>query len=172
MKSILLACSAICLLAGFGFLGCKSDTSGGVSASNDESPPVVSEAAITAADSRFDERLFRAAQRGSRAVVSSRLDDGVAINAPNPENGWTALHAAAYNGHKKLVAYLLTRGASPNTQDHDGNTPLHLAASLGHDDTTVALIGVTDLRLRNKAGKTPREVSNPRLTGFFPSNEP
>ena len=116
----------------------------------------------------FDADLYRSAEVGNRSGVQYRLDAGADINAANPANGWTALHAAAYNGHKKLVAYLLTRGANANAPDKDGNTPLHLAASQSHGDTTAALMGATDQTRRNSAGKTPREVANPKVAFYFP----
>jgi len=115
----------------------------------------------------FDAEMYHFAETGRRNAVEFRLDAGSAINQQNPQNGWTTLHAAAYNGHKKLVAYLLTRGADPDIQDKHGDTPLHLAASRGHADTTAALVGSTDLSKKNAEGKTARDVANPKVLPFF-----
>ncbi len=122
----------------------------------------------SASEPGYDKELYRAAERGNRTIVEERLRAGADLNAPNPARGWTPLHAAAYNGHKKLVAYMLTSGANPNAQDADGNTPLHLAAGRGHADTTAALMGASDLSLRNHAGKSAREVASPSVLVYFP----
>lgn len=127
--------------------------------------PIVTPAAN---ETSYDAQLYRAAERGNRAVVGERLHAGADLNAPNPVQGWTALHAAAYNGHKKLVAYMLTNGANANAQDNDGNTPLHLAAGRGHADTTAALMGASNLSLRNHAGKAARDVASPSVLVYFP----
>ncbi|KAL2365759.1 hypothetical protein RJZ56_001360 [Blastomyces dermatitidis] len=47
-------------------------------------------------------------------------------------SGQTLLHYAASLGLTRFVAGLLARGANPNVQDNNGNSPLHLAALSGH----------------------------------------
>ncbi|EGC43438.1 ankyrin repeat protein [Histoplasma capsulatum var. duboisii H88] len=47
-------------------------------------------------------------------------------------SGQTLLHYAASLGLIRFVAGLLARGANPNVQDNNGNSPLHLAALSGH----------------------------------------
>ncbi|XP_042457321.1 calmodulin-binding transcription activator 4-like [Zingiber officinale] len=65
------------------------------------------------------------------------LEHGVGINFRD-ENGWTALHWAAYCGREKMVAALLAAGASaelvtdPTAQDPVGKTPGFLASARGH----------------------------------------
>lgn len=46
--------------------------------------------------------------------------------------GQTLLHYASSLGLTRFVAGLLARGANPNVQDNNGNTPIHLAAISGH----------------------------------------
>ncbi|EAS31394.3 membrane-tethered transcription factor [Coccidioides immitis RS] len=46
--------------------------------------------------------------------------------------GQTLLHFAASLGLTRFAAGLLARGANPDVQDNNGNTPLHLAAISGH----------------------------------------
>jgi len=43
------------------------------------------------------------------------------------EDGWTALHIAAYNCHIKCCGALIAAGASLDAEDNVGNTPLMLA---------------------------------------------
>lgn len=140
--------------------GSRSDEVAG-----DAEAPIVK---ASTSEAGYDKELYRAAERGNRTIVGERLRAGADLNAPNPVRGWTPLHAAAYNGHKKLVAYMLTNGANPNAQDADGNTPLHLAAGRGHADTTAALMGASDLSLRNYTGKSAREVASPSVLVYFP----
>jgi ankyrin repeat protein len=136
---------------------------------NPETPPARSADAPTSpAGPKFDAELYAAAEHGNRSGVEYRLNEGADVNAPNPKNGWTPMHVAAYMGHKKLVAFLLTRGGNPNAQDFEGNTPLHLAASRAHNDTTATLIPQTDQTLRNKSGKTAREAADRRVLMYFP----
>ena len=43
-------------------------------------------------------------------------------------------------GHRKLVQFLLNRGADPNAVDYGDITPLHIAAECGHLNITKILI--------------------------------
>ena len=42
-------------------------------------------------------------------------------------NGWTALHHAAYNGKEAMVEQLLRAKANPDAVDNDGDTAARLA---------------------------------------------
>ena len=44
------------------------------------------------------------------------------------------------SGHKKLVQFLLNRGADPNAVDYGDITPLHIAAEVGHFEITKILL--------------------------------
>ena len=52
------------------------------------------------------------------------------------QNGETALHIAAAQGHEEIVSYLLARGADPYIRNHDGILPKRLSQEFGHDDIT------------------------------------
>ncbi|KFG41668.1 ankyrin repeat-containing protein, partial [Toxoplasma gondii p89] len=52
----------------------------------------------------------------------------------------TALHLAAFEGHRDLVRLLLRCGASPKVGAQDGLTPLHFAAQKGHAETVEMLL--------------------------------
>jgi ankyrin repeat protein len=56
------------------------------------------------------------------------------------DEGRTALHHAAMDGHAETVARLLADGADPSVPDDDGWTPLHAAAAAHHADVCVALL--------------------------------
>jgi len=48
------------------------------------------------------------------------------VNAAS-KTGWTALHVAAFYGHIKCCGVLIAAGASLDTRDNDGYTPLMIA---------------------------------------------
>ncbi|KAE8379710.1 ankyrin [Aspergillus bertholletiae] len=56
-----------------------------------------------------------------------------------PQERLTALHEAALEGNKDVVAYLLERGANRNLQNVSGETPLTLAQTNGHRDVVELL---------------------------------
>ncbi|KAL2081407.1 hypothetical protein ACEWY4_023260 [Coilia grayii] len=64
--------------------------------------------------------------------VRALLDTGVSVNRTDPSNGRTLLASAAHAGSADVAALLLCRGADPLLRDHQGQTPLTLAARQGH----------------------------------------
>ena len=60
------------------------------------------------------------------------------------ENGWTSLTCAVAFNWPVVASVLIKHGANTNNADTDGDTPLHLAASLG-------LVGLTQLLLSSGA---------------------
>src|SRR5581483_371282 len=67
----------------------------------------------------------------TNAVLAALRAHPDAINATN-EDGWTALHTAAFSGKTKPAKVLLEHGASPDLTDPDGERPLSLAAANGY----------------------------------------
>ncbi|XVE89333.1 hypothetical protein DITRI_Ditri19aG0193600 [Diplodiscus trichospermus] len=66
------------------------------------------------------------------------------------------VNCAAYHGDLYQLKSLIRAGADPNKTDYDGRSPLHLAASKGHEDIAIFLIqhGI-DINLKDKFGNTP-----------------
>ena len=56
------------------------------------------------------------------------------------QEGQTALHIAARQGHVPNVELLLDHGASPNAATKDLYTPLHIAAREGHMEVAKVLL--------------------------------
>ncbi|XP_062150835.1 potassium channel SKOR-like [Alnus glutinosa] len=66
------------------------------------------------------------------------------------------VNSAAYHGDLYQLKGLIRTGADPNKTDYDGRSPLHLAASRGHEDVALFLVqeGV-DINIRDNFGNTP-----------------
>ncbi|XP_067142958.1 ankyrin repeat domain-containing protein 6-like [Centruroides vittatus] len=84
------------------------------------------------------ERLRQAAIAGQPDRVKEYCRLGVAIEPD--EEGRTALHLAAANGHVDIVKILLHYGAKVNTADVAGYTPLHQASTEGHVEVVRLLL--------------------------------
>ena len=68
-----------------------------------------------------------AANDGHIEGVKQHLAAGTDVNAAD-ENGWTALHQAAFKGRKEIAELLIAKGADVNAKDStDGGTPLDMA---------------------------------------------
>ncbi|KAF9443993.1 ankyrin [Macrolepiota fuliginosa MF-IS2] len=88
------------------------------------------------------------------------------------ENGNTALHMAAGNGHEDVLDYLLpiTPPSLLSTQNNSGSTPLHWAALNSHLLTVQKLVqfpggpGVDLIDMKNAAGRSP--LAEAEMTGW------
>lgn len=74
-----------------------------------------------------------------------RLDKVVAALAFHPDvnrrgvGGYTALHAAAENGHLDVIRFLVEQGAELSPRVESGETPLDLAVSAGQQQAVQLL---------------------------------
>ena len=75
------------------------------------------------------------------------------INMCCPRNGNSAIHIASQNGHIDLVKQLIAGGASLDTKNGKGNTPLHMAKAYDYFWTARVLVeaGATE-SLQNDDG--------------------
>ena len=97
--------------------------------------------------------LWEVVAAGDLSAIKDALDDGVDLNAQDPQFGSTPLSWAALMGHTEVVTLLLERGADVNAQNRDGATPLHSAAFLGRTETVKLLLEKgADPKLRNNTG--------------------
>jgi hypothetical protein len=75
--------------------------------------------------------LMLAAWRKQLPALEWLLAQGAAVN--RPERHWSALHYAAFAGHRELVEPLLAAGADINARSTNGSTVLMMAAREGHE---------------------------------------
>ena len=82
--------------------------------------------------------LLQAAYRGRTRVVAALLDAGAGVNQWSRAH-WTALMAAAWEGHLETAKLLLSRGANPALKNAEGRTAADLAEGEGHKAVAAAL---------------------------------
>jgi hypothetical protein len=100
-----------------------------------------------------DISIHVAANDGHIEGVKQHLAAGTDVNAAD-ENGWTALHQAAFKGRKEIAELLIAKGADVNAKkwggDYTGDTPLDTAIRRKHPE-------IADL-LRKHGDKTGEEL--------------
>lgn len=91
----------------------------------------------------FEEKLRESACTGDIESIRKLIEiQNIDVNAQNRMNGWTALHWAAKRNHRTVVAYLLSKGATPNLPNKEGEYPANICSDadirgmLGAGDTT------------------------------------
>ncbi len=103
--------------------------------------------------------VFEAAALGRLGEVERLLADAPGLATAWSEDGFTALHFAAFFGGGGPVARALMRaGADANAQSRNEMAvmPLHSAAAGGHDDVVAELLAAGgDANTRQRGGYTP-----------------
>ncbi|ETK74426.1 hypothetical protein L915_18768 [Phytophthora nicotianae] len=72
--------------------------------------------------------LCAAALWGNDAMVAYLLDKGADVSARNEGTGWTALHAASFQEHGKVVRILLGHKGDPKMVDAEGRRAVDYAS--------------------------------------------
>lgn len=107
--------------------------------------------------------LFRACEEGNfenaRRLLEPPEEEEAGVGAPQvpvdctDDDGNSALQFAAGNGHEQLVRFLLMKGASVDSRNHYGWTPLMQAGRFGHLDVAQVLLeNGADANAANKLG--------------------
>lgn len=84
--------------------------------------------------------LFPASQ-GNSEMVEMILAAKPSAARARCEDGDTALHAAAGQGHLRIVKALVAAGADVRATTKEGKTPLSMALQSGHSEVAAALRG-------------------------------
>lgn len=117
-------------------------------------------------------KIFEALKNGDTAAISKaiRESDGTRMSissfatvSTNLEDT-TILHLAIQCAEQQVIEYVLSDGAGTidvNAKDRDGNTALHLAASLGRGPVVRLLLGQPGINdsLPNYAGRLPLDLA-------------
>mmetsp|Transcript_5739 Transcript_5739/g.17271 ORF Transcript_5739/g.17271 Transcript_5739/m.17271 type:complete len:857 (-) Transcript_5739:659-3229(-) len=74
------------------------------------------------------------------ALLEAKLESVAAILEAPDENGFTALHLAAWFGHLEICAQLLAAGATVDCRSAAGETPLQLAVCRSHCEVAELLL--------------------------------
>ena len=113
---------------------------------------------IDVRDDHNDTSLHLAAFEAKTEVVAVFIQEfGCNVDVQG-HVGRSVLHSACEGGDVALVRTLIRRykASSVNVQDDTGNTPLHLAASVGNEDVAVALVREfsCNLDFKGQAGRS------------------
>ena len=80
----------------------------------------------------LDVLVCNACTLGRLAAVEKIVAAGGNVNSVHADNGFTPIHAAAQEGHFRVIAALIGHGALVNARCNDGATPIYLCAQYGH----------------------------------------
>jgi ankyrin repeat protein len=88
-------------------------------------------ALMLAAGGGTDIQRARAPEEQAVAIETAKLlvERGVDVNAVG-QYGWTALHAASYQGLTDVIEFLVSKGANINEMDAFGQTPLSISLAV------------------------------------------
>jgi len=86
---------------------------------------------IMAAGGGTDVQRERALEERATAIETTKflVEHGADVNAAG-QYGWTALHAAAYQGMNDVIEYLVSKGANIDQKDEFGQTALSISLSV------------------------------------------
>lgn len=90
--------------------------------------------------------------------IQELIARGIDINERNSDDdGYTAVHFAAWDGKNEILKILISHGADLNIEGlTDGKTPLHLAATTGHTEAVETLIlNGADIEARDTCSQNP-----------------
>ena len=87
--------------------------------------------------------------------------------------GNTPLHRAVRQGRWRQTLRLLERGANPNAQNDNGNTPMMVAARMPITGSRITAVDIllekgADLTVRNQRGLTAIGIAKRRRRGWLP----
>lgn len=114
--------------------------------------------------------IFAAAMLGRNDRLRDLLSADPALVRSFSEDGWTALHLAAFFGRTEAVRMLLEAGSdvAAVSRNDQANTPLHAALPGSHHDIVTALLDAgADVNARQSHSFTPLHeaalIGNPEI---------
>ncbi len=104
--------------------------------------------------------IFDAVRAGDVEKVKALLQADPKLAAARTEDGSTALHLAALEGHSAIARLLLDSQAQVNARGLREETPLHMAMYDGHREMAELLLSSqADISAQNTAGETPLHIA-------------
>ena len=101
------------------------------------------------------EELYEVSGDGDCARVKELLEAGADPNKFKSPHGYTALHAAAENGHNEVAKTLTQSKCDVNVKNKFRYTALHRASGNGHNEVVETLIQAKcDLNVKSQDGDT------------------
>ncbi|QYS89000.1 ankyrin repeat domain-containing protein [Flavobacterium davisii] len=91
------------------------------------------------AQQELEKSFFYGARTSNIEILNEFIKTGINVNYQG-ENGYTAIMIAAYNGQKKAVEFLHSKGADLCIKDKRNNTALMGAIVAGEDDIAKFII--------------------------------
>ena len=79
-----------------------------------------------------NEALIQAVKDGDTQKAEAEMASGADVNAPGPEQEWTALNYASGKGDLAMVELLVRGGADVFKKGRDNRTPYQIAVAAGH----------------------------------------
>jgi ankyrin repeat protein len=92
---------------------------------------------------------------GAKATEILDKPGNTVVNTRDADTGETGLHITTRRSDAAWTGFLLQKGASPNTRDREGNTPLMLATQARWaEGVGIFLLVKAQLDLQNRIGET------------------
>jgi ankyrin repeat protein len=113
---------------------------------------------LGAAEHSPGDKFVIAIEGANLAAVKALVEEGASPDTPVEygEHKTTPLHKAAWNGRRDIAKYLLSKGATVDGRDTDGQTPLLQAVTRGFDDVVDVLLAAgADAKAADSRGNTP-----------------
>eukprot|EP01041_Mallomonas_annulata_P000701 gene701-1342_t len=106
--------------------------------------------------SDFSLALHEACVKGDIEAVTSLIEGGASVNAPNPNGLTSPIHIACAAGNMSLTQLLVKKGAKIGAKNSSGMSPLHIVCDRQNPLLAIYLVKKgADLSSRNKSGETP-----------------
>jgi len=98
-------------------------------------------------------KIFSLSMDGKVHDLENELRNDIAGINDKADLNYSPLAIAVARGHKDVVELLLENGATPNTQDQKGNTPLHYTGEYNFLEIAKLLVQhKADLKIQNNFG--------------------
>ena len=128
------------------------------------SPSGIQDNSMTIEDSVKTFRVFEVLRTGDTSAISKAIkDSSPSSGSLQTIPGTTILHLAIQCAEPHVVEYVISHGASvdTNARDREGNTPLHLAAQLGRASVVRQLLERSDINdaVANRQGRLPIDLA-------------